>query len=233
MRLEIPLTILSLSLMGGNMFFPWAPAHEIIGVLLIVVWAVHVYANRRWFKAIFCGRYNPYRIVQTIVNCGMLICAVFLAISGVMLSNHVFAFLGIESGASFAQTAHLLASHWYFVFIALHIGLHVNVIFSRLKFARVVAGVSGAASRSRGGVEEKSRAATVAIRIIVALIGVYGVYAFIERGLWKYLTLQQPFFFMDLERGYVLFFVDYIAIIVAFAVAIIFVSSLTRLRQRE
>ena len=232
MRLEIPLTVLSLVLMGGNMFLPWASAHEIIGVLLMVLWAVHVYANRRWFKAVFRGRYNPYRIMQAVVNCGMLICAAFLAISGVLLSNHVFAFLGIESGASFARTAHLLASHWYFVFIALHIGLHVNVIFSRLKFARFIVGVSGAASRLRGGVEEKSRAATVATRIIVALIGAYGVYAFIERGLWKYLTLQQPFFFMNLERGYVLFFVDYIAIIVAFAVAIIFVSSLTLLRRR-
>lgn len=217
MRLEIPLTIFSLLLMGGYMFFPWAPAHEIIGVLLIVVWALHVYANRRWFKAVFLGRYNPYRIMQTVVNCGMLICAVFLAISGVMLSNHVFAFLEIESGASFARTAHLLASHWYFVFIALHIGLHVNVIFSRLGVAQFVM---------------KSRGVVVVSRIAVALASAYGVYAFIERGLWKYLTLQQPFFFMDLERGYVLFFVDYIAIIVAFAVAIIFVSSLIRLRQR-
>ena len=202
MRLEIPLTILSLLLMGGNMFFPWALAHEIIGVLLIAVWAVHVYANRRWFKAVIRGRYNPYRIMQTVVNFGMLICAVLLAISGVMLSNHVFAFLGIESGASFARTAHLLASHWYFVFIALHIGLHVNVIFSRLGIAQLVM---------------KSRAATAAIRVIVGLIGAYGVYAFIERGLWKYLTLQQPFFFMDLERGYVLFALDYIAIMALFA----------------
>ena len=204
MRLEIPLTILSLSLMGGNMFFPWAPAHEIIGVLLIAVWAVHVYANRHWFKAVFRGRYNPYRIVQTVVNCGMLVCTIFLAVSGVMLSNHVFAFLEIESGASFARTAHLLASHWYFVFIALHIGLHVNVIFSRLKFARVVA---------------KSYRVLIVSRVAIALIAAYGAYAFIERGLWKYLTLQQPFFFLDLERGYVLFFADYIAIVVALAAA--------------
>ena len=217
MRLEIPLTILSLVLMGGNMFFPWAPAHEIIGVLLIVVWALHVYANRRWFKAVFRGRYNPYRIMQTVVNCGVLVCAVFLAISGVMLSNHVFAFLGIESGASFARTAHLLASHWYFVFISLHIGLHVSVIFNRLGVAQLVM---------------KSRKVVIASRVAVALVSAYGVYAFIGRGLWKYLTLQQPFFFMDMERGYVLFFVDYIAIIVAFAVAIIFISSLIRLRQR-
>ena len=207
MRLEIPLTILSLVLMGGNMFFPWAPAHEIIGVLLIVVWALHVYANRRWFKAVFRGRNNPYRMVQTVVNCGMLICAVFLAISGVMLSNHVFAFLGIESGASFARTAHLLASHWYFVFIALHIGLHVSIIFNRLGIARIVM---------------RSRIVTIATRVAVALISAYGVYAFIERGLWKYLTLQQPFFFMDMERGYVLFFADYIAMVVALAAAMYF-----------
>ena len=195
MRLEIPLTILSLVLMGGY----FSPVHEHIGVLLFVVWGVHIYANRRWYKAVFRGKYKAFRVVQTAVNCGVLVCAVFLAVSGVMLSNHVFAFLGIESGASFARTAHLLASHWYFVFISLHIGLHVGVIFNRLKLF------------------PKSHGSVIAARIIVVLVSAYGIYAFIERGLWKYLTLQQPFFFMNLERGYVLFFVDYIAIITLFA----------------
>ena len=211
MRLEIPLTILSLVLMGGNMFLPWAPAHEIIGVALMVVWGVHIYANRRWFMATFRGRYNPFRMTQAVVNYGMLICVAFLAVSGVMLSNHVFAFFGIESGASFARTAHLLASHWYFVFISLHIGLHVGVIFNRLKIAQFVKG---------------SRGSVVAARIIVALVSVYGIYAFVERGLWKYLTLQQPFFFMDMERGYVLFFVDYISIVVLFAATLHYATKL-------
>jgi len=204
MRLEIPLTVFSLSLMGGCMFFSWAPAHEIIGVLLIAIWAAHIYANRRWYNAIFRGKYKAFRVVRTVVNCGMLVCTIFLAVSGVMLSNHVFAFLEIESGASFARTAHLLASHWYFVFIALHIGLHVNVIFSRLGVVRIVA---------------KSYRVLIVSRVAIALIAAYGAYAFIERGLWKYLTLQQPFFFLDLERGYVLFFADYIAIVVALAAA--------------
>ena len=217
MRLEIPLTILSLVLMGGNMYLPWAPAHEIIGVALMVVWGVHIYANRRWFKAVFRGKYKVYRTVQTVVNYGVLICAIFLAISGVMLSNHVFAFLGIESGASFARTAHLLASHWYFVFISLHIGLHVGVIFNRLKIAQLVEGSRVSASASWK---------VVATRIIVALVSVYGVYAFVERGLWKYLTLQQPFFFMDMERGYILFFVDYISIVVLIAAALYYATKL-------
>ena len=217
MRLEIPLTILSLSLMGGNMFLPWAPAHEIIGVMLMVVWGVHIYANRRWFKATFRGKYNPFRITQAVVNYGMLICVAFLAVSGVMLSNHVFAFLGIESGASFARTAHLLASHWYFVFISLHIGLHVGVIFNRLKIAQLIEGSRGSASVSWK---------VVVTRIIVALVSVYGIYAFVERGLWKYLTLQQPFFFMDMERGYILFFVDYISIVALFAAALHYATKL-------
>ena len=54
-------------------------------------------------------------------------------------------------------------------------------------------------------------------RIILALFCAYGLYAFIARGVWKYLILRQQFFFFDLERGYVLFALDYISIIILFA----------------
>ena len=54
-------------------------------------------------------------------------------------------------------------------------------------------------------------------RIIHALLCAYGLYAFITRGVWKYLILRQHFFFFDLERGYVLFALDYISIIILFA----------------
>ena len=40
--------------------------------------------------------------------------------------------------------------------------------------------------------------------------------------------LQQPFFFFDAERGYALFFVDYIAVVVLFAVAVHYVAKLTK-----
>ena len=43
------------------------------------------------------------------------------------------------------------------------------------------------------------------------------IYAFIIRGLWKYMFLQQPFFFFDAERGYLLFALDYIATMALFA----------------
>lgn len=54
---------------------------------------------------------------------------------------------------------------------------------------------------------------------VVSALGAYGIYAFIERGLRKYMTLQQPFYALDLEHGYLLFTLDYIAIMALFAVS--------------
>ncbi|WP_295857917.1 DUF4405 domain-containing protein [uncultured Fibrobacter sp.] len=198
MPLDIAMTVATLVLMGGNGLFYSAfdgavdsgLVHEVLGVVLFVLWAVHVVLNRAWVKAVLKGKYNALRIVRTIINAGVIVCVLFLMVSGVMLSTHVFAWLGIESGASFARNAHMLASHWYLVFVSLHIGLHLS-LFIR---GRVATGITFA-------------------------LAAYGIYAFAARGLWKYLTLQQPFFFLDLERGYLLFALDYIAIMALFAMA--------------
>ena len=168
MTIDITMTILSIILMGGNYLFPADLVHEILGVGLFVLWGVHIALNRRWYGAIF------------------------LMISGIILSNHIFTFLNIQGGLGFARIAHLLASHWYYLFMSLHIGLHVGRFF-------------------------QNATAKIIPRIILALVCVYGIYAFIARGVWKYLILQQQFFFFDLERGYILFAIDYISIIILFA----------------
>lgn len=190
------MAVLTLILMGGNGLFYNAfgemldsgLVHEILGAVLFVLWAVHIVWNRAWIKGFLKGKYNALRIVRTVINVGVIGCVLFLIISGVMLSNHIFSWLGIESGASFARNAHMLASHWYLVFVSLHIGLHLS-LFIR---GRVATGIAAA-------------------------LGAYGIYAFVARSLWKYLTLQQLFFFLDLEHGYLLFVLDYIAIMAMFA----------------
>ena len=192
MTIDITMTILSIILMGGNYLFPADLIHEILGVGLFVLWGVHIALNRRWYGAIFRGNYNPYRVMQTIINCCILICTIFLMISGIILSNHVFTFLNIQGGLGFARIVHLLASHWYYLFMSLHIGLHVGRLFQDIT-------------------------TKIIPRIILALVCAYGIYAFIARGVWKYLLLQQQFFFFDLERGYILFAIDYISIIILFA----------------
>ena len=212
MTIDITMTILSIILMGGNYLFPVDIVHEILGVGLFVLWALHIILNRRWYGAIFRGKYNPYRVMQTIINCCILICTIFLMISGIILSNHIFTFLNILGGLGFARIAHLLASHWYYLFMSLHIGLHVVMIANKMCHSR-------APTRESSDTEiiGSSPIMTLVGKILLTLACIYGLYAFIARGVWKYLILQQQFFFFDLERGYVLFALDYISIIILFA----------------
>ena len=193
MSIDITMTILSVILMGGNFLFPAENVHEILGVALFVLWAMHIFLNRHWYGAIFKGKYNSYRIMQTVINCCILICTIFLMISGIILSNQLFTFLNIQSGLGFARIAYLLSSHWYYLFMSLHIGLHMGRLFQNVVTKKLPC-------------------------ILLVLTSLYGLYAFIARGVWKYIVLKQQFFFFDLERGYILFAMDYISIIILFAV---------------
>ena len=212
MPVDISMTILSVILMGGNYLFPADIVHEILGLALFLLWAVHISLNRRWYGAIFKEKYNPYRVMQTFINCGILICTIFLMISGIILSNHIFTFLNIQGGLGFARVAHLLASHWYYLFMSFHIGLHVGIIANKIKQKR-----NGGNDGSKEHGQPQPTAKKFILRVLLALTCLYGLYAFIARGVWKYLFLQQQFFFFDLERGYVLFALDYISIIILFA----------------
>ena len=271
MTLDLTMTVLSLILMGGNYFFPWDGVHEVLGVALLVLWAVHVWLNHGFYKSLFKGKYNAFRVLQAVINVGILLCALLLMVSGIMLSNYVFAFLGIEFGTDFARTAHLLSSHWYFVFMSLHIGMHVGVIVrqvadrkserseravgigtaseasSEVKVARPVVRSCGTPTTkteecSRKAEQWKARPdatrlglpiAKIFPKILLALVCAYGVYAFVVRNIGKYLLFLQPFFFFDVERGYVLFFVDYVCIMAAIAAAGFYLSEWAKNAARK
>ena len=215
--LDITMTILSIILMGGNYLFPADIVHEILGVGLFVLWAVHIILNRRWYGAIFRGKYNPYRVMQTVINCCILICTIFLMISGIILSNHIFTFLNIQGGLGFARISHLIASHWYYLFMSLHIGLHVGMITNKMCHPAPINCHPELVSGSHAEEMPKQVRHDKLRRILLVLACLYGLYAFIARGVWKYLILRQQFFFFDLERGYILFAIDYISIIILFA----------------
>jgi hypothetical protein len=201
MPLDILMTILSIILMGGTVLFPDNRIHQICGISLIVLWVVHIVLNRRWYSSLFKGKYHPYRIMQLVVNCGVLICALLLMISGLLMAWFIPSDW-VGGALGFARTTHLLASHWYYIFMAFHIGLHASMIATKIKIRGIVP------------------------RLICILISLYGIYAFITRGLWKYMFGLQQFFFFDFERGYMLFVLDYISIIVLFGTVSYYIGKL-------
>ena len=66
------MAVLTLVLMGGNGLFYNAfgevldsgLVHEILGVVLFVLWIVHIVWNRAWIKDVLKGKYNALRILR-------------------------------------------------------------------------------------------------------------------------------------------------------------------------
>lgn len=119
-----------------------------------------------------------------------------LMVSGIILSREVFAFLPISGGTAFARSLHMFSGFWGFVLMALHLGLHWNMI---LGMVRKAAG------------EIFSGQAQMILRIIAALIAGYGFYAFIKNQFLSYMFLTSSFVFFDFN-GLSCFFTEYIAI---------------------
>ncbi len=78
----------------------------------------------------------------------------------------------------------------------------------------------------------ESTAAKRIVQAAVVLVSLYGIYAFIVRGFFKYLFYTQKFFFFDLERGIPLFLFDYLSIFVLIATVTLAVLKILR-RARD
>ena len=198
MPVDISMTVLSIILMGGTVLFPDDRVHQVLGMVLMVLWIVHTVLHRRWYGALLKGKYNPYRILQLIINLGITVSCVLVMVSGMAMAW----FLPIGFGLDYARSIHLASSHWYYLFMCAHLGMHISMIANRIR------------------AKHPETHHPVLLRFVSAVLLVYGIYAFFARGLWKYFFLTQQFFFLDLDKGYVMFAVDYVAILAAFAILI-------------
>jgi hypothetical protein len=186
-----------LALMGRQF---WGDvAHEWIGAGMFVLFVTHHVLNLNWYKTMFKAKYTPYRIVQLIMDGLVFVAMIGLMVSGIILSQHVFVFLPISGGIAFARILHLLASYWGFVLMALHLGLHWNIVI----------GIARKATKTT----QSSPVRTTLLGIVGIAIAVYGLYVFINRELPSYMFLQTLFAFLDYDESKVLFYLDYLAMI--------------------
>ncbi len=190
--------LMSYSLIGENV-------HEWLGIAMFVVFIIHHILNRKWLAGLFRGSYSPYRTYITIIN--ILLCVIMLAlpISGILMSKHAVPFLSISNGASLARTVHMTTAYWGFVLMSLHLGNHAKLMMNGTK--------------KMFGLKERSAARTAVLRAAAALICLYGIYAFIRRRVAAYMFMQVMFAFFDHSENKIVFFADYIAIMIMFAIA--------------
>lgn len=195
---DIGMTVMLLLLMAYELI--GREAHEWLGIGMFVLFIIHHVLNYKWSRCVFKGVYTLFRIWQTVLVIGILLTMIGSMYSGVILSEHVLSFLPIKGGQAFAREVHMISAYWGFVLMSLHLGLHWSMMMGMVKRF----------------VKELPAFGRWLLRGIAAFVAGYGVYAFIQREIGRYMLLKNHFAFFDFEEPLVFFLADYIAVMVLF-----------------
>ena len=173
--------------------------HEIAGIIAFVLFIIHHFRNRGWYKAVNKGKYDSVRIFRTVINTLLLIFMILQPVTGIIMSKQILVSLTIPGFTATARSIHLVLAYWGFVLLSLHAGTHMEAPLKKLR-------------SSKPDVEKGLRSAA-------AVVSLYGIYAFMKRGFLDYMFLRQSFAFIDTNEPLILFVMDYISIMILFGTA--------------
>ena len=162
-------------------------AHEWTGISMTVLVIVHQILNRRWYGALFKGKYNPYRVLSTVLNLLLLFCIALTAFCGMSMSGYAVPFLYGMAPVSFVRRMHLSMSHWAFVLMGLHLGMHIPAMTAGLKRKAGMRTIMSCVFTCAGGV---------------------GLYLFLRNSMPDYLFFRVPFAFLDYDKAGWLVFLE-------------------------
>ena len=100
MAVDLAMTVILLLLMGYSRI--GETAHEVLGVCMFTLFILHHILNRKWIAGIFKGKYSAYRIFQTVLVALLFVTMTGSAVSGIILSKHLF---NAREGAKVVMTA--------------------------------------------------------------------------------------------------------------------------------
>ncbi len=170
--------------------------HEFGGIAMTVLLIVHHILNFKWYKSLFKGKYNAYRIVTAAVNTLLLASIALTALCGMAMSAHAVPFLYGMLPGSFARRFHLAMSFWSFILMGLHLGLHIPAMTAGFRW--------------NGKIK-------TAVAAAFAVISGVGFWLFVKNDIPDYIFFRTPFAFLDYEKAAALVFLENLAILIAFA----------------
>lgn len=189
MIINITMTVVLICLMAYSLIGQLT--HEILGILMFCLFTIHHLLNRKWFQALTKGKYNLFRTVQTVLIFVLILTVLGSALSGIVLSKHLFMFLSIDKDTAIARMIHLVCAYLNYILISFHLGMNWNSMLSQMHINRLKQQM---------------------LKIPAYLFAGFGLYAFIKRGIIDYLFLNSQFVYFDTGEPLLYFFLDYIAI---------------------
>ena len=204
---DVVLTVLLLFLMAFQV--TGEVLHEWLGIGMTVTLVLHHILNRKWYKAVFKGKYSPYRIVMTAVNTLLLSAIAVTALSGMSMSGHAVPFMYGLINVMTARTLHLAMSYWSFILMGVHIGLHMKAMTAKLP--------------------DMGR---TAFKVILTGVSGVGLWLFLKSGIVNYITFKTHFAFLDFTTAKWLIILQNLAMLLYFVLIGYVLSEITQ-KNRE
>ena len=173
--------------------------HEVVGTAIFALFIVHHILIRKWYGALFKGKYTARRVFQTVLNILLLVVMIMQPMSGIMMSKHLFVFLPSLPISAQARSIHILLAYWGYVFMCIHAGTHQMAPLGKLAKCK--------------------KKVSTALYVILGCISVYGCAAFVQRGFPGYMSGRTAFAFFDYGEPIIFFILDYLSIMVLFMMA--------------
>ncbi|RCW41127.1 DUF4405 domain-containing protein [Paenibacillus prosopidis] len=196
-KLAVDLAMTILMLIEMAYYITGNTVHEFLGVIVFVLFIVHIFLNRRWFGTILKGKHNMRRILQIVLNLLFLAAMAVMIICGILISSDLFSFIQVNDDMIFRQI-HVQTAYWGFIIMAVHVGFSWGIIINSV--------------RRMTGIVSTSLIRTIGLRVLAALIVFYGVYASFEREIGFKLTVYNPFGTWVNDDTAIKFIIDHLSI---------------------
>ncbi len=145
--------------------------HALLGVVMTVVAAIHLWFNIPWIRSLGKGRWGAARLLLTACSAASLLLIALLALSGLVLSGILPALRPLDG---LAHAAHLSSSYLALLILPFHAGLHAAKTLSR----------------STSNVAKPAGKLGFAAWLLASCVGIY---EFFSLHIWDYVTLRMPF----------------------------------------
>lgn len=160
--------------------------HIVLGIIMLVIAAMHIGLNVAWIKSLGRGRASVSRILQVLAAVASLVLIILLGISGLITSGLV---PGTASLASWGRAVHLSCAYMALLVLPFHGGLHAARLFT----------YASATPSARWTL------------VVWTAVSCGGVYEFVHLGMWDYITLDMPFV-LGAEGGLVVYLLQHASV---------------------
>ena len=152
--------------------------HEWLGIGMFVLVIAHHILNRKYYAAVFKGKYTPLKVFMLIVNTALLLSFIATPMTGMLMSRYATPFLNSVIGTAIPRKLHLMLTYWSFVLMGMHSGLHLGIITAKLK----------------------NKAVKVIAFVLMCGVSGYGFYLFVKANIFDYLLMKTQFAFLDYSK---------------------------------